>query len=298
MKSLSNLTPKIKSIIKKCKTELDQFSCATIPNFILPKSLKIMNTELEKQVDWKPKYNFFSELRNILKYKKSLVFITSFSFLVLYSISSESKGYLLLFLLSILPNLIIAINKSQYRKYIFLAIIPTTLVLSTIFVNLYDNIVQQFYTSITFGTRFSSYIASLRVSVLHPFGVGLGPYVYYYTESIRTVLDTGLMSAFNLNEIKGYLSTTTALSTKTYFFNQLMFGGIGFLIFYYHFFYKRYRKLTKNPSTGTLKVIFIFIILSGIIYITYHIKYEIWIFLAIIDYLETNKGYKIVKNEK
>ena len=30
---------------------LDQFSCSTIPNFILPKSLKIMNTELEKQVD-------------------------------------------------------------------------------------------------------------------------------------------------------------------------------------------------------------------------------------------------------
>ena len=42
---------KIKEIINKCKTELDQFSCSTIPNFILPKSLKIMNTELEKQVD-------------------------------------------------------------------------------------------------------------------------------------------------------------------------------------------------------------------------------------------------------
>ena len=40
-----------KEIIKKCKSDLDQFSCSTIPNFILPKSLKIMNTELEKQVD-------------------------------------------------------------------------------------------------------------------------------------------------------------------------------------------------------------------------------------------------------
>jgi len=38
-------------LIKKCKSDLDQFSCATIPNFILPKSLKIMNTELEKQLD-------------------------------------------------------------------------------------------------------------------------------------------------------------------------------------------------------------------------------------------------------
>ena len=44
-------SPKIKELIKKCKNDLDQFSCSTIPNFILPKSLKIMNTELEKQVD-------------------------------------------------------------------------------------------------------------------------------------------------------------------------------------------------------------------------------------------------------
>ncbi len=41
----------IKNLIKKCKNDLDQFSCSTIPNFILPKSLKIMNTELEKQIN-------------------------------------------------------------------------------------------------------------------------------------------------------------------------------------------------------------------------------------------------------
>ena len=41
----------IKNLIKKCKNDLDQFSCSTIPNFILPKSLKIMNTELEEQLD-------------------------------------------------------------------------------------------------------------------------------------------------------------------------------------------------------------------------------------------------------
>ena len=38
-------------MIQKCKDELDQYSCATIPNFILPKSLSIMNAELEKQLD-------------------------------------------------------------------------------------------------------------------------------------------------------------------------------------------------------------------------------------------------------
>ena len=44
-------SPIIKNLIKRCKEELDQFSCSTIPNFILPKSLKIMNSELEKQLD-------------------------------------------------------------------------------------------------------------------------------------------------------------------------------------------------------------------------------------------------------
>ena len=43
-------SPIIKNLIKRCKEELDQFSCSTIPNFILPKSLEIMNSELEKQL--------------------------------------------------------------------------------------------------------------------------------------------------------------------------------------------------------------------------------------------------------
>ena len=44
-------SPIIKNLVKKCKEELDQHSCSTIPNFILPKSLKVMNSELEKQLD-------------------------------------------------------------------------------------------------------------------------------------------------------------------------------------------------------------------------------------------------------
>ena len=42
---------RIKDLIQKCKNDLDQFSCSTIPNFILPDSLKIMNSELEKKLD-------------------------------------------------------------------------------------------------------------------------------------------------------------------------------------------------------------------------------------------------------
>ena len=44
-------SPVIKKLIQKCKLELEQFSCSTIPNFILPTSLERMKSELEKQLD-------------------------------------------------------------------------------------------------------------------------------------------------------------------------------------------------------------------------------------------------------
>ena len=44
-------SPKIKSIIEKCKSDLEQDSCSTLPDFILPNSLKIMNNELEQHLN-------------------------------------------------------------------------------------------------------------------------------------------------------------------------------------------------------------------------------------------------------
>ena len=44
-------SPKIKETIKKCKNDLDKFSCATIPNFILFESLEVMNAELKKHIN-------------------------------------------------------------------------------------------------------------------------------------------------------------------------------------------------------------------------------------------------------
>ena len=68
--------PLIKKVIKKCKSDLDQFSCSTIPNFILPKSLKTMNSELEKQLDEvymsKQSINAYYIQKTILHYQKSI----------------------------------------------------------------------------------------------------------------------------------------------------------------------------------------------------------------------------------
>ena len=44
-------SPIIKRLIERCKAELEENSCSTIPNFILPQSLEVMRSELEKQLD-------------------------------------------------------------------------------------------------------------------------------------------------------------------------------------------------------------------------------------------------------
>ena len=44
-------SPIIKKLIERCKEELEENSCSTISNFILPQSLNVMRSELEKQLD-------------------------------------------------------------------------------------------------------------------------------------------------------------------------------------------------------------------------------------------------------
>ena len=44
-------SPIIKKLIERCKEELEENSCSTISNFILPQSLDVMRSELEKKLD-------------------------------------------------------------------------------------------------------------------------------------------------------------------------------------------------------------------------------------------------------
>lgn len=228
-------------------------------------------------------------INNFLRTNKVLVYLTSTLFLIFYTFLSGSKGYLLLFVFSLAPNIYSYLNNSRYKKYIYIILIVGVVIFGFNVAHLYEKIFGKFYISISFGTRITSFLSGIRLFVLHPLGVGFGSYMYYYTESIKSIISLGWTQQFNLNEIVNYLSTAKSLSTKTYFFDQLLFGGIGFLFFFYNFYYLRYKKLLINKSDKILKVILIFVVLSGVFYITYHVKYEVWLFLAVIDFLETNK---------
>lgn len=227
-----------------------------------------------------------------------MVYLQSAYIFLAYSFVSESKGFLLLVLISVLPLTLAYLKQNKYLRNAFIIIVALVIVLSG-FVGyaLREIIIEQITTSGTFGTRFSSIITSLLVFVLCPLGVGWSGFVTYYPQVLEYVLESGLMDAFNLQEIRSYLSTTKALSTKSAFFDELIFGGVFYLIFFYQFFIKRYLNLDKIKDLDFyfLKIPLAFAIMAGVVYITYHVKYDVWVFLALTNVFETK--YKLKQNE-
>ncbi|MDQ1168097.1 hypothetical protein [Flavobacterium sp. SORGH_AS_0622] len=239
-------------------------------------------------------------LKKPKKIKQKIYAFSTFIFLY-YTFFSESKGYLLLIIVSVLPMAIqYMYSHNKLRKVLFVGS-PIILIIAVFVVMILQKTIDdQLHTSITFGTRLTSYLASLKVFITHPFGVGWSGFIYYYPEAIRDIINTSWVSTLNLQEIKGYLTTTKALSTKTDFFDNLMYGGLGFIVFFYNFFIKRYFFFSKFRDTNFffIKAPLLFCILAGLIYITFYIKYEVWFLMAFLDALQSQINNKISKENE
>lgn len=242
---------------------------------------------------------YFLYKLKLYKWKKALTIFASIAIFVSYVVVSESKGFLVLVMVCVLPLAFQFINKHKYLRQLSFILGGIILALFAVAViNLREVIFDQFNNSITFGTRFTSIYAAIDVFIKSYIGVGYSGFVYFYPLSIETAMNSGVFDGFNLQEIKAYLSTTKALSTKSEFFDNLIYGGLVYLYFFYKFFIQRYYYLSKIPKQELyfIRIPFLFIILAGIIYITYHIKYEVWFFLAFLDFVVTEYYQKDVES--
>lgn len=90
------------------------------------------------------------------------------------------------------------------------------------------------------------------------------------------------------------------MSSKSDFFDQLMYGGVVYLYFFYRFYVKRvlFFHNIKKQEVYFLRIPLLFIILAGIIYITYHIKYEVWLFLAFLDFIQDTYTHENTKKHQ
>lgn len=225
----------------------------------------------------------------LMKWKKWLSIFCSIAIFLSYVAVSESKGFLLLVMVCVLPlvyQFIMAHKVLRQISMILIALIFGIIVIAVF--NLQAVILNTFYNNITFGTRFTSIYAALDV-FFHSFvGVGYSGFVNFYPQAIESAMELEIFRGLDLREIRSYLSTTKALSTKSEFFDQLMYGGVFFLYFFYQFYVKRYIYFSqiRKQEIYFLRIPLLFIILAGIIYITFHIKYEVWLFLAFLDFVQ------------
>lgn len=233
---------------------------------------------------------FLAEYLQVSKNKRLAVYILSVFFFFYYTLHCESKGYLFLVLISLLPMLIRYVYANKRLRYVlFILLIPIVITFVFVYNSLKEEVISQLYSSITFGTRFTGYSAALKTFLFNPFGVGFAPYIEIYTHSILDVVSSDFMQQFNLLEVKQYLESPKFLSSKTYFFDHLIYGGIPFLVFFYLFFIRRLNYLSRFKNIYLLIIVLVYIILASIFYLTFHIKYEIWFFLAFLDYFEKHE---------
>lgn len=223
------------------------------------------------------------------KILRNFVYGLSAFLLVYYTFKSQSKGYLLLILISTLPLAIKKLYDNKETRKLLIFAVPVFLIAGIgVYFSLAEIVAKNWYTSGSFGTRFGSYAGSLNIFIHNPFGVGLGSFIYFFANAITDILRSEMFSGLVLSELMGYRATTQALSTKTYFFDHLIIGGVGFLVFFYYFFIKRYIFFSRIKRRDIIFIIIplVFVILGGIVYFTYDIKYDVWFLLAFTDVLQ------------
>lgn len=234
-----------------------------------------------------------------LKFNKLLTFYIIFSF-IFFSIVNSSKGFIVVILLSLV---LLFINIKKLKKKTFVILISTVCLGSVIwYFYFYDFFIESVlidienYTSLS--TRIGLIVSSIKILLMHPFGVGTGTYIYYLSKSIpetyqwiEFLFRFLFSSSPNLEELNSLTSKLEGLSIKSGFFQWLLIGGIFSIIY----FYKTFKYIKSHLNNIILIYCFYFIIFSTFLYINLEIKYEVWLFLVIVESLIHKDKGELVK---
>lgn len=130
------------------------------------------------------------------------------------------------------------------------------------------------YSSV--ATRSSVILTSIFSLFPNPFGSGFFGYLPAFYENGIQVFNymTSLFPSLNYNELLGLLiiGTTDGVSTKSFFFDWLIYGGILFLYLYIRFVSFIIKKQLVNHHKNEF-VIFVFLIIASTFYIPIGLHY-------------------------
>jgi len=105
----------------------------------------------------------------------------------------------------------------------------------------------------TIATRGGMITCACQISWHYPFGVGLSGFVPAIQKTLPSSIDfiqSLFKVRFNLQEILLYMKSSEFVSTKTFFFDQLIRFGLPFAAAYIYFTYKTGKQLLSQNKAG------------------------------------------------
>jgi hypothetical protein len=194
---------------------------------------------------------------------RTLLFLLTLGLLV----ASGSKGGILtLFICVIILSAIKWHSKWYQVATLLFVLFPLGLVLIWMIPNLFPE--ESFAVSGTIPTRFSMIICALMTVTDHPFGVGLPgflPAVAKYLPGAMSALESIFPFPLYFGEVSEYLASADMVSTKTFFFDQLMRFGIPFAWFFFVFITGLFKRLAAKGQM----ILLIAILASTVAIMTY-----------------------------
>jgi hypothetical protein len=150
---------------------------------------------------------------------------------------------------------------------LLLVLLPLGLSLIWLIPNLFPE--ESFAISGTVPTRFSMILCALITVTHHPFGVGLPgflPAVGRYLPDAMVTVESYSPVPLNFGEVSGYLTSADTVSTKTFFFDQLMRFGVPFVLLFVIFIIKLLKRLNAERQ-----IVLLIAILASTVAITTYI---------------------------
>lgn len=168
-------------------------------------------------------------------FKARLYMITIIMSLLAYVFLTGSKGFFIVFVMSLIFFAFNSINifRISIKNIIFsfLLLCCTALVFMILKDDFYSSLMSDIekYTSVS--TRLGLFMVAIKVFVTNPLGVGTGVYIVLLAESIQGIIEL-LREIFltlfnvspNLDELQRLMGTTKGLAIKSSFFNWLVQG--------------------------------------------------------------------------
>ncbi|WP_321325725.1 hypothetical protein [Thiomicrorhabdus sp.] len=203
----------------------------------------------------------------------NLIFIP---IIILTCLLITSKGSIIGFMVAI--GITFAFFSKTHPAFkIILAFIFSILIFYFLQLTLEDTITRDIEKYNSIATRSTVILTSLITLVTNPFGAGFFGYLPSIYENGHTAMDI-MNSLFpgdlNFSEFTQYLivGQTDGVSTKSFFFDWLIYGGLVFLYFYIKFVFRLLKVFIITNSKLEFTVL-IFLMLSTMFFISIETRY-------------------------